>query len=173
MNIFKKLKELVGKTAPLLASAIDLTGGGGAMGIIANALGVGNDPKAMVKAIEDNPELALEFKKAEFDNKVHLQELALKTDLAFLADRQDARSREENILKAGGNNLPMYILGSIITVGFIAFSIMVVLGKVGESTPLVMLVAGALIAKFSDVVSYFFGSSKSSSDKTEILKSRN
>ncbi len=169
MNILKKLKKLVGQTAPILAGALNLTGGGAAIGMIANALGVGDDPEKMIRAIEENPELALKFKTVEIENKTRLQEIALKLDLAYLEDRQDARSREENILADGGNNLPMYILGGIITVGFITFSIMVVLGKVGEDTPLVMLVAGALIAKFSDVVSYFFGSSKSSNDKTQML----
>jgi hypothetical protein len=35
-----------------------------------------------------------------------------------------------------------------------------------------LLVVGALVAKFSDVVSYFFGSSKGSADKTEIINNQ-
>jgi hypothetical protein len=36
-----------------------------------------------------------------------------------------------------------------------------------------LMVIGALVAKFGDIVSYFFGSSKSSSDKTKILERQN
>jgi len=34
------------------------------------------------------------------------------------------------------------------------------------------ILLGALVAKFGDVVSYFYGSSKGSSDKTEIMEKR-
>ena len=167
-NILKKLKSLVGKTAPILASAIDLTGGGAAIGMIANILGVGDDPDKMVKAIESNPELALEFEKIQSEKKVQLEEIAMKLDLAYLADRQDARHREIEVQKAGGSNIPLYTLAGVNTVGFFAFAIMSALGAVDDST-IMNLMVGALIANFTSVINYFFGSSQGSKNKTKML----
>ena len=64
----------------------------------------------------------------------------------------------------------MYILGTVIIIGF--FIILYVVFRT-EMPPankdIGLMIIGALVAKFSDVVGYFFGSSKSSADKTEIM----
>ncbi len=67
----------------------------------------------------------------------------------------------------------MYVLGAIIVIGFY-----IVLGIVfRQAIPevnhdVVMLLIGALIAKFADVVGYFYGSSKGSADKTDLLNNK-
>jgi hypothetical protein len=40
--------------------------------------------------------------------------------------------------------------------------------KLGEN-PLIMMIAGGVIAGFTQVLSYFYGSSKGSSDKNQTL----
>ena len=64
----------------------------------------------------------------------------------------------------------MYILGAIIVIGF--FSIIGIVFKLEMPQPnkdLGLIVIGALVAKFGDVVGYFYGSSKGSADKTELI----
>ena len=62
----------------------------------------------------------------------------------------------------------MYALGALITIGFfVILAIMVLDGNYGGDLSIVL---GALIAAFSMVVSYFFGSSKGSADKDKLLK---
>ena len=64
----------------------------------------------------------------------------------------------------------MFALGTLIVLGFF-FILFIIFKKVmpTENREIGLLVIGALTAKFGDVVSYFFGSSKGSADKNEML----
>ena len=64
----------------------------------------------------------------------------------------------------------MYVLGALIVLGFILLlGLLVFQGVPAVNSDLLYLAVGALVAKFGDVVAYFFGSSKGSSDKTAIM----
>jgi hypothetical protein len=64
----------------------------------------------------------------------------------------------------------MYILGAFISVGFFTAIYLVIVWAIPEANKdASMLMLGVLGAKFSDVVSYFFGSSKGSADKTALM----
>jgi CDP-diglyceride synthetase len=67
-------------------------------------------------------------------------------------------------------DLYMYILGALIVLGF--FAILVYLIKIPapvDNKDVLLILLGALVAKFADVVGYFYGSSKGSADKSEML----
>ncbi len=61
----------------------------------------------------------------------------------------------------------LYILGAIIVIGFFMTLIFLIVNGAYEST--LQLVIGSLIAAFGTVVGYFYGSSKGSADKNELL----
>ena len=61
----------------------------------------------------------------------------------------------------------MYALGSLISLGFFATLIYLIYTKTEATT--INLALGALIAAFINIVGYFFGSSKGSSDKNDLL----
>lgn len=67
----------------------------------------------------------------------------------------------------------MYILGALIVAGFF-FILWIVFSKTlpVENKDVGLMIIGALVAKFSDVVGYFFGSSKGSADKTEMMNNK-
>ena len=67
-------------------------------------------------------------------------------------------------------DIAMYILGGIITVGFFTVMIMLIISGKNEGT--LNLLIGAVITAFATVVGYFFGSSKGSSEKNEILNKK-
>lgn len=68
----------------------------------------------------------------------------------------------------------MYVLGAIIVLAFFAtIYILATIEMPAANEKLLYIVIGALVAKFSDVVAYFFGSSKGSADKTEIMAYQN
>lgn len=67
--------------------------------------------------------------------------------------------------------IAMYILGSLITIGFFLTLIFLIVSGKYEST--MQLVVGSLIAAFGTVVGYYYGSSKGSADKNDLLKSKN
>lgn len=64
----------------------------------------------------------------------------------------------------------MYGLGAVICIGF--FSTLVFMIFDGNYKTEVNMVVGALIAAFMTVVGYFFGTSKSSQDKTELMNQK-
>jgi drug/metabolite transporter (DMT)-like permease len=70
-----------------------------------------------------------------------------------------------------GKDLFQYILGGLIVAGFFILLYLLVSAEVPEvNKDLLNLVVGALIGSFATVVGYFYGSSKGSSDKDELLR---
>jgi hypothetical protein len=66
----------------------------------------------------------------------------------------------------------MYALGAVIAVGVLVLIALLLIYR-PEMTDVINIAVGSLLANFGLVVGYFYGSSKGSSDKTEILKNRN
>lgn len=67
----------------------------------------------------------------------------------------------------------MYVLGALVVIGIFALVYMLAFYPVPESnTDALFIVVGALVGAFANVVGYFFGSSKSSSDKNELLHNK-
>jgi hypothetical protein len=64
-----------------------------------------------------------------------------------------------------------YALGSLIVIGF--FTTLIIFIKIEvptENKDILNLIIGALLASFSTVVGYFFGSSAGSAAKNDLLK---
>lgn len=70
-------------------------------------------------------------------------------------------------------NVFQYALGAVIVIGFFLLLYLLIKNVVpSENQDLLNLVVGALIASFSSIVGYFYGSSLGSSDKNELLKNK-
>ena len=63
-----------------------------------------------------------------------------------------------------------YTLGALIVVGF--FIVLVVLMYTSKSSESVNMTLGALLAAFGTVVGYFYGSSKGSADKNDLINKK-
>lgn len=64
----------------------------------------------------------------------------------------------------------MYSLGGIIVVAFFTTVYLLIKNPAPvENKDILLIVIGALVAKFGDVVGYFYGSSRGSADKTDIM----
>jgi len=67
-----------------------------------------------------------------------------------------------------------YVLGALIVIGFFILLYLLVTSEVPEKNKdLLNLVVGALIGSFATIVGYFYGSSKGSQEKTEIMAKQN
>lgn len=67
-----------------------------------------------------------------------------------------------------------YVLGSLIVVGFFVLMIVLIFkGIPSANKETFTLVVGSLLAAFSMIVGYFFGSSMGSSRKTDLMKNNN
>ena len=65
----------------------------------------------------------------------------------------------------------MYVLGGLIVIGIFALLGMLIFVAMPEQNKdLLNIVIGTLVAAFVSVVGYFYGSSKGSADKTDMLK---
>lgn len=177
---WKDVIGVVAKAAPILGTAIGGPVGaaaGGAISLIASAFGLteegAKDPDEVYRAISENPQAVLKLQGIENQHKERLQEMILKRDELFLLDRQSARQREVDTTRATGKrDVNLYALAWMVVTGFFGLiGIMMFLPDVNAS-PVVTMLFGGLVAGFTQVLGYFFGSSKSSSDKTAMMNGK-
>lgn len=68
-------------------------------------------------------------------------------------------------------DVAMYVLGAFIVLGFFGLlGLLIYNGVPEQNTDLLNIGIGSLLAAFATVVGYFYGSSKGSSDKNELIK---
>ena len=69
--------------------------------------------------------------------------------------------------------LLMYILGGLIVFGFFALMALLIYITIPQpNKDLLNIAIGSLIAAFATVVGYFYGSSKGSADKNELINKK-
>jgi len=162
-------KLIASKGAKLLGGVVP--GGGLVVDLVKGAFGADDDDDLVARIAKD-PEAELKLRELELTHRTDLEKIALQMEQARLADVQNARSREVAIAQVtGGRDWTLYALAWTVVVGF--FVLMVVLmvrplppGAAGYVNQLF----GALAAGFGGVLSYFFGSSKGSADKTKMMQ---
>lgn len=154
--------NLLKGVAPALATAVAGPLGGAAVSMIASKFGVEDTLEAVASAIAGDPDAA---------NK--LAEIELEFARLDAADRDSARTREAEVAKAGGHPLSQLIV-PILAIGTVALTftfIGILLFKTVETEQqqLVIFALGFTTASAQQVLSYYFGSSKSSQDKTAAM----
>ena len=109
------------------------------------------------------------------EDKIKAQEMVLEAYEAEVADRASARQREMAALAAGSNDILFKTVGWGITLCFIG----VVAGAIGvwevppDSQRMFDMGFGAVVAAFTQVIGYYFGSAAGSKHKTNIMKDQN
>ena len=159
-------KSIVGKIAPVLGTALGGPLGGLAGTALSAALGLGDKASDDdVLAALQSPDNLLKLKQAEYDFKAKLAEIGMQEEDVAMQDRKSAREKEA----ATKDKTPM-ILAYSITLGF--FGVLVYMMKldipVTSKTELDMIL-GSLGTAWISVVSYYFGSTHSSSQKNDII----
>ena len=153
------LKNIVGAVAPTLGTALGGPMAGMAGNMIAEVLGVPNNPKAIEKGIaEAPPEQMLELKKAEQAFEVQMKELDVDVFKLETQDKQDARNKFSKDWTAR-------IMGIATVGGFLGYIFLVTLQPPEQnSEALINLVLGYLGGLASAVISFYFGASNSTKD---------
>lgn len=166
MSFLDSVRDTVATIAPTIGAAIGGPLGGLAGQALASVLGVDpTDEKALVKAVQSmTPEQALALKQAEIDFQKRMAELDV--DLARINgdDRNSARQREMTLKDHVPSVLAYSILGA-----FIAMVGVTLLGYAKADSALAGTLIGYLSAKSEQVLSYYFGSSAGSREKTKLL----
>jgi hypothetical protein len=158
----------------LLGGPVGALGAKAAVSLVSSALDLEPEKTTandVLELIQANPESLIKLKEAEMAHKERLQALLLEEKGLELKDVADARARERAIVEATGKkDLNLYVLAWTVIAGFFSLCGILMYVKLPEgSSQVVYLLFGGLVAGFSQVLGYFFGSSKSSSDKTKLL----
>jgi hypothetical protein len=170
---WKDLGNIVSTAAPVIGTAIGGPAGtivGGAVSALLKAFGLTENatPDEVKKAIEQDPAAALKLTIAENEFAVKQRDQEIEALRVQLADVQSARGRQTEGEKATGKrDFNLYILAWTIVVGFFVLIVFLLEVPVPEDqSGVTFMLFGALSTGFGQVLQYFFGSSKSSSDKT-------
>ena len=172
---FKGLRDLgasIVRYAPALGAALaPATGGVSAMvgtgiAVLGKIFGLGDapTPDALQNAIAQDPQAALKLALA--DREFQLAEYKAETDRlqVLLDDVKSARDREKSVKDYVNRNLAYVIILAFI--GVVAFTLA---GMVKVESVLAGTLIGYLSAKAEQVLAYYFGSSKGSTEKTNLL----
>jgi hypothetical protein len=154
---------------------------GKAIQVLAGLFGIDPEkatPESVDAAIAVDPQALLKLKMAEMTHqeemaRIFLEEERLDHDQtrAELADVQSARSREVEIVKAtGSKDTNLYVLAWTLIGGFFALTATLMFMPLPpDQSGVIFMLFGALSSGFGCVISYFFGSSKGSADKSMLL----
>ena len=156
------LAGLLKNVAPGLATVVAGPLGGMAVKAIAEKLGVEDTVEAVTRAVQADPEAALK-----------LAEIDLKQFEAEVKDRDGARAMQIAALQQDdwfAKNF-LYIFTSVWSIFAMAYFTFVTFGTVPEGgVRMADTILGVLIGTvLTGFFNFFFGSSKSSKDKTEAL----
>jgi hypothetical protein len=158
------LTDILKTMAPGLATMVAGPLGGLAVKAIAEKFGVEDTLEAVTNAIQSDPEAAMK-----------LREIDLKEIEAHAKDRDSARNRETAIATSAAapyiNKVvtPILALG-VVGLSFILFAILIFVDVKPEAKDILIYILGVLSAAVTQILSYYFGSSQGSKDKSEEAK---
>lgn len=153
MNL-NAIKGLVGTVAPKLATAMGSPIAGAAMSVLADKLGVKNEPKAIEQAIQNaTPEQLIAIKSAELELEEKLASMEIDIFELETKDIQDAR-------KAFANDWTPKILAIGLMIIFAAYAFLITVSPPStQSDTIPSLLIGTFSGVLASVVSFYFGSS--------------
>jgi hypothetical protein len=158
---------ILGKVAPVLASAIGGPLAGVATSAIIGALGLAPDStpeQAAAAVVGATADQMIQLKKADQDFEAKMKQLGIDADKLGNDDRASARARDIAVK----DHTPS-VLAYITVAGAFLAAGAVLTGHVGLDNSLAGAVIGYLFSDSKTVYSFFFGSSSSSEKKTDMI----
>jgi hypothetical protein len=160
------------KVKPVIGDVVSIVGdvtGVEALEKVGDLLNRKRDEDAQVAA------LASEFEMRKLEFELEFQKLELESFRAEVADKESARSREVEFMKASGGKRDwvqggLVIFNMTILAGMLAFLAM---KTVPEQNVRIfdMLLGGVVVSGTQSIFQYYFGSSRGSRQKDDVIKS--
>jgi hypothetical protein len=151
--------------APVLATAVAGPAGGAAVGWIASKLGIDDATvEGVTQALTGNPEMTLKLK-----------ELDLEYAKLEVADRDSARqayaavATSEHATKLDKVVVPVLALG-VVGLAFSLIAILMFVNTPQDQQQIIIFALGFITSAAGQVLSFYFGSSQGSKDKTEEIR---
>jgi hypothetical protein len=158
------LLSILKTAAPALATAVAGPLGGAAIKAIGEKLGVEDTVEAITQHLTVNPEAAAKL--AEID----LKKLELEN-----ADRDSARKAHMAIATSPDAHwlekltMPILALGTV-SLAFLLIGILLFINIPDSQENIIIFALGFITSAATQVLSFYFGSSQGSKDKTELTK---
>lgn len=177
MPDWREVANFIKKAAPILGTVVGGPIGTAAGGVVSALCGMFGadpaDPDDLLMKMTADPEALLKLKEFELTHKTELEKIALERDRLRFQDIADARGREMEIAKVTGKrDIFQYGLAAAVVIGFLIMVCYVIKGGTTIESALAGTLIGYVSAKADQVVVYFFGSSKGSADKTNLLAAK-
>ena len=152
--------------APVLATAIAGPAGGAAVGWLASKLGIDDDTiEGVTQALQGNPEMTMKLKG-----------LDLEYAKLEVADRDSARkahaqiATSEHATKLDKMVVPVLALG-VVGLAFLLIGVLMFVNTPGDQQQIIIFALGFITSAAGQVLSFYFGSSQGSKDKTKEIES--
>jgi hypothetical protein len=163
--MMETLLGLLKNVAPVLATAVAGPAGGAAVGWIASKLGIDDDTiEGVTAALTGNPEMTMKLK-----------ELDLEYAKLEVADRDSARkahaevATSANATKLDKSVVPILALGTV-SLAFMFIAILMFRDVPVDQQQMVIFALGFITSSAGQVLSFYFGSSQGSKDKTKEIE---
>lgn len=168
-DLWTEARPILAAVAPKIATALGGPVAGLAVAAIGAALGiVPDDAAATALAVaKATPDQLLALKQADQAFAVKLKELDIDLDRLAAQDRDSARRREVDT-----RSTAPALLAGVVVIGYFGVTWSLFAGAAVIPKEYEMLAGsllGGLAAALTQVLNYYFGTSKSSADKTQML----
>ena len=159
------LLSLLKGVAPVLATAVAGPAGGAAVGWIASKLGIDDATvEGVTQALTGNPEMTIKLK-----------ELDLEYAKMDAQDRDSARkayaavATSEHSTKLDKAVVPILALGTV-ALAFLFIGFLIFIDVAPDQQQMIIFALGFITSSAGQVLSFYFGSSQGSKDKTKELE---
>jgi hypothetical protein len=159
------LLSLLKGVAPVLATAVAGPAGGAAVGWIASKLGIDDATvEGVTQALTGNPEMTMKLK-----------ELDLEYAKLDQQDRDSARqayaavATSEHATKLDKAVVPILALGTV-ALAFLFIGFLIFIDVAPDQQQMIIFALGFITSSAGQVLSFYFGSSQGSKDKTKELE---
>lgn len=174
--------SIIGKSAPLVGTLLGGPAGGAVGALVANVLGVKDDPDAVNSALAANPDALVRVQELQLNAKVQLQQLAVQAETmriqaegaqyaAEAADRDSARQ----LAAKQPSDMVRPTLTFVMLAGSLFIIVAVMTGwamEVITNTTAALTVGNVMGAWFmmtKEVVGFWFGMTKESQKQSAIV----
>ena len=152
--------------APVLATAIAGPAGGAAVGWLASKLGIPDDTiEGVTQALQGNPDMTLKLKELDLEYaKMDAQDRdSARQAYAAVATSEHATQLDKAVV-------PLLALG-VVGLAFLLIGILMFVNTPGDQQQIIIFALGFITSAAGQVLSFYFGSSQGSKDKTKEIES--
>ena len=159
------LISLLKNVAPVLATAVAGPAGGAAVSWIASKLGIPDDTvEGITEALTGNPEMTMKLKELDLEYaKLDAQDRdSARQAYSAVATSQYATKLDKAVV-------PLLALGTV-ALAFLFIGILIFIDVAADQQQMIIFALGFITSSAGQVLSFYFGSSQGSKDKTKELE---